>query len=1130
MTLGRLLLRNLVYHWRGNLAVCLGVAVGSAVLTGALLVGDSLRGSLREQVLEQLGWVDQALVAGRFFREDLFKELGVERAAPAMLLRGAATRDDRSGKPQQQAGRVMILGVDDHFWPKGQRPVGEDMWEEPKSEVVLNKSLADALGAREGSTVTLHLQQVSAVPRESLLGQRDAAKVMSALMLRVRGVLSDRHALARFSLVPNPQSPRNAFVPLPTLQKALGQKDRANALLVGGAAPALAENLRTHLTLDDWGLLLRDQSKARELHPYLSLESRQLLIEPAVAKAAEEVAEETGLRSAPTLVYLANSISDGARQIPYSVVAALDPALPSPLGPFLPAGVKELQDDEIVLADWKESPLQAKPGDKITLTYFMPEEGGRLPEETATFTLKGFVPLEGPADDPNLTPEFPGITDKLDISDWDPPFPYDNKRIQKRDEEYWRRYRTTPKAYVTLAAGQKLWSSRFGKLTSIRLAPASGGRKPLDLSLDLSQPAEAFVRSLLRNLKPDQGSLVFDDVRKRGLEASVGGPDFALYFSLFSFFLIISALLLVGLLFRLNLDRRGPEIGLLLAAGYRRRLVRWLLLAEGAMLAVAGGLVGALAAVLYTGLLLELLRHWWPGALDQSFLRLHVTPQSFLLGYALALLVSVLTILLAVWMLGHMSPRSLLAGETTAGTAWDGTSRRPRWSLWIGGLAGSGAAALVIAGRFMSGAEEQAMTFFGSGALLLTASLAGVWAWMCGARKGRVGRPGLWRLAVRNAARHPVRSILTVGLLASAVFLVISVESFHREAGAESLEPKTGTGGFALIGESDLPIFQDLNSDSGRDELNFKDSDEPTLKEVHFYPFRLRTGDDASCLNLYQPIRPTLLGVPSSLIRLDRFRFQAPSNYHDAWRLLQGDVGSDIPAIADATTAQYMLKKKLGETLSVPDERGELVPLRIVALLEDSIFQSQLLVSEANFLKLYPNHQGYSFFLIDAPAGRAGAVQEVLQGTLAERGFEVTPTTQRLVSFWMVENTYLATFQALGGLGLVLGALGLAVVLLRTVWERRGELALFRALGFRRSTLNWLVLAENAWLLALGLGAGAVSALVAVMPHLGRSTGVVPWLRLAVLLGGVLVVGLAAAAAAVAATLRAPLIPALRRE
>src|SRR5262249_10216305 len=90
MTLTGLLVRSLRFHWRGNFAVFLGVAVGTAVLTGALLVGDSLRGSLRDLALGQLGWVQQALVSSRFFREDLAKELAPAEVSPVLLLQGSA--------------------------------------------------------------------------------------------------------------------------------------------------------------------------------------------------------------------------------------------------------------------------------------------------------------------------------------------------------------------------------------------------------------------------------------------------------------------------------------------------------------------------------------------------------------------------------------------------------------------------------------------------------------------------------------------------------------------------------------------------------------------------------------------------------------------------------------------------------------------------------------------------------------------------------------------------------------------------------------------------------------------------------------------------------------------------------
>jgi ABC-type antimicrobial peptide transport system permease subunit len=303
---------------------------------------------------------------------------------------------------------------------------------------------------------------------------------------------------------------------------------------------------------------------------------------------------------------------------------------------------------------------------------------------------------------------------------------------------------------------------------------------------------------------------------------------------------------------------------------------------------------------------------------------------------------------------------------------------------------------------------------------------------------------------------------------------------------------------------------------------------------VEFVSFRKHAGDDASCLNLYQPRRPRLLGVPASLIERGGFRFasseaKTEEERQNPWRLLDRN-DDTIPVVGEANTVTWMLKSKLGGELEVPNERGEMIKLRIVGLLQDSVFQSGLLMSEKNFLRLYPSEEGYKLFLIHTENQPPAAIKDLLESALADRGFEVTPTAERLEQYLAVENTYLSTFQALGGLGLLLGALGLVVVLLRGVWERRGELALLRAIGYRHRALGWLVLAENGFLLLLGLAAGIVAALLAVAPHLISGEGQVPFVRLLGLLLLVLVVGLAAGALAVRATLRAPLIPALRRE
>jgi putative ABC transport system permease protein len=1218
MNLPRLVWRNLAHHWRGNCAVFLGVAVGTAVLTGALLVGDSLRGSLHDLTLKRLGWVEQALVTGRFFSQDLAEadELPAEEASPAILLQGAVTSGSAEAGAQtlRRAGHTMILGVNERFWPD-HPPIDDDFWQSDRREVVLNRPLADELKVKPGATVTVHLQKVSAIPREMMIGDRKREKAVSSLALTVRAVLEDNQFGADFALAPSPAAPRNAFVPLQFLQDELNQDGRVNALFVKGARPSLQEELRNLLTLDDWGVLVegpRERTaalfrklsrtrtdslkRAQWLHkvpkaladradpktgvlsyddvvgyykqrPYISLGSRQAILEETVADAAARVAKRMSLRPAPTLVYLVNNIAEerqqlgaavaalaptpvplarpgilyyGALQAPYSIVAALDPALPAPLGPFLPPDKKSLQDDEIVLVDWpgwEQAGMGLRPNERVAVTYYQPDDQGNLREQTASFRLAGTIPLQGAASDPDLTPEFPGITDKPDMEKWadDAPFPYDRRRVKAGDvhDLFWKDHRTTPKAYVTLKAGQQMWSSRFGKLTSIRLAAPAGA--------DLDKTTAIFRGRLLAELQPEDGGFIFEKVRERGLAASERGTDFRMLFLGFSFFLIAAALLLVGLLFRLNLDLRAGEIGLLLATGYRPRTVRRLLLVEGGLVAAAGGLLGALGAVGYAWGLLEFLRAHWPGSLERSFLRLHVTYLSLAIGYFASLVVSVLTIAWAVRILGKVPPSALLAGETTVPNPAK-LAQPPRWGKRIAAGSLIGGLALIIAGRYVKDAEAQAGTFFTAGFLLLTAGLAGAWVLLRreSSRAHAAPRPRIGSLGVRNAGRHAVRSLLTAGLLATAAFLIVAVESFRRQPERDFLDKSGGSGGFALLGEADVPIYQDLNSGPGRDEmveaLELRHISPDKLHGVSFYPLRLRTGDDASCLNLYQPGRPRLLGVPSALVSRGGFQFadtlaKTPEENANPWLLLQQPAdGGALPVFGEANAVAWMLKSKLGGVIEVPDDQGRKAKLRIVGLLKDSAFQSELLMSEANFLKLYPGQGGYNFFLIAVQPQRGDEVKGLLETALADHGFEATSTEQRLASYLAVENTYLSTFQALGGLGLLLGALGLAVVLLRSVWERRGELALLRALGFRRRALGWLVLAENGFLLAVGLGVGAGSALLAVAPHVIDTGANVPWLRLLGLLGLVLGVGLTAGAAAMAATVRAPLLPALRRE
>jgi hypothetical protein len=305
------------------------------------------------------------------------------------------------------------------------------------------------------------------------------------------------------------------------------------------------------------------------------------------------------------------------------------------------------------------------------------------------------------------------------------------------------------------------------------------------------------------------------------------------------------------------------------------------------------------------------------------------------------------------------------------------------------------------------------------------------------------------------------------------------------------------------------------------------------LGDARFFPMRVLPGEDISCLNLYQPQTPHLLGAPPDFLRRGGFAFQqtedlTPEEDANPWLLLERDLGPGVvPAIGDFNSTQWILHRSLGEDVIIEDESGGELKLRLVGLLQGSLFQGELLIAESRLVEYFPGRSGYGYFLVETQ--RAESVAATLEKDLAAYGLDAVSSAERLRAYHAVENTYLSTFQTLGGLGLLLGTFGLGILLLRSVLERSGELATLSACGYRRARLGALLLCENGFLLLVGLGIGSAAALVAVAPRL-LATSPFPWTWLATSLGLVLFVGLLASFAAVRLALRPPLLAALKAE
>ena len=1142
MTRWCLIARSLWHYRRTHAGVVAGAAVATTVLVGALLVGDSVRGSLRDLADRRLGDVRLALQPPeRLFREKLAAELSEDLGvpvAPVLELRGTVTTSRDDGE-RKVIPNCRILGVDERFWKLAgtKSPFSEDDTLPPEADApaVLNDRLAVEF-ADGTDVVRVLIALPGALPTDAPLATDEADTARATLS--VTAVAGPRR-FGRFDLRANQVAPYNVFVPLAWLQRrceVAGQVNRAepphprvNLLLVGGgdrADPtpdAAATALRKRFTLADAEAELRVLPEGSEAR-VLELRSRRVFLERPLAEAATKAP----VPALGALTYLANEIHSGDAVVPYSMVAALGVLTP-PAGaqslddPAWRLATADLDDDETIISRWlaEEDLTAAAPIERVTLRYYaVTPEGGLEERPGGPFRVHGRPrPLdEGPdaALMRELMPKVPHLPDDPTLDDLRLGTRIDRDLINRfRDklDAYWRDYSGTPKAFVSLEAGRRLWANRWGDLTAVRFPP----------------DAEPVVRAALRrHLDPAALGFVFRPVREQARAASAEGTDFGQLFVSLSFFLVAAGVLLTALLFVFGIEQRAAQTGLLKAVGLRTGQIRRLMLAEGAVLAVAGSVLGTAGGGAYAWLMLHGLGTLWQGAVPTATIRFHAEPLTLVGGAAAGVIVALVAMAMALWHQARRPARALLAGEAPH-TKLRG---RHRWLAWLvpAGLAAALVGVLVLPAAT---ADAQAGKFFAAGALMLLVTLSAAYALLAGGGGvSRRGRPSLPRLGLRNAARRPGRSLATAALLACGCFLIVAIGVFRQDPLARADGPSSGTGGYDLYAETAVGLPHDFTTSAGRDALRL--GEEP-FAGVTALPVRLREGDDATCLNLNRAQTPRLLGVDArALDERGAFSFVGTLEPTDhSWRLLQEELDDGVvPGIAEAETIQWALGRKLGDVLTFRDESGSDLRVRLVASLKNSILQGTVLIDERRFVERYPSLSGHRLWLIDTPDGRRREVRDALLASpeLREYGLKVTPAADRLAAFLRVKNTYLSVFQLLGGLGLLLGTAALAIVVLRNVLERRAELALLRAVGFRRGDLVRLLLAEHWLLLAAGLACGVAAGALATAPALSAAGADVSYRSLGALLAAVAVGGAAWTALATALATRGELLPALRSE
>ncbi|MEX2371096.1 MAG: FtsX-like permease family protein [Bacteroidales bacterium] len=1027
-------IRSLVYFWKRNLFLALGIAISTAVLTGALIVGDSVKHSLHTISEQRLGQVQSVLLSGdRYFTGELAEKLQKELDLPVsgiLMLDGMAVADGG----RKRISDVQILGTGQSFDAMAGL---QNFYSEMRGDsVIISSNLAEGLGLQSGDEFILRMNAASLVPLNApFVSDADNSVTIRATVASIAGA----DELGTFNIRNAQTAPFNIFISAETLQDLMDIGNRCNLMLFAGkevGSGELTALIRQIWNPEDAGLTMKYYD---DLQVTQVMSDRVFIDEPVTnaLTAAHESAK-------PFLTYFVNTITMGGNATPYSFVSGIQD--------------EELGRDKIIINQWLANDLDAGVGDTLGITFFAMGPLRELSVDSASFVIKQVIPMDDPLVDHRLMPHIPGLSDAGNCRDWETGVPVNLESIRDKDEDYWNQYSGSPKAFISLSAAEYLWENRFGKYTSFRFTTVE---------------PDQLGRSVMQFIDPVSLGFEVRHVRSSAVYAAENGVDFSMLFGGLSFFLLAGAIMLTVLLFLLNLDGRKGQIRTLSAMGIPFRMIRQMIAREGLAVAVAGTTVGLLLAVVYNRLIFMALNSIWMDIVRTTTLEVSIQPRTMVMGFMASMAIA----FMVIWFpLGRyikkMERRHIRkpGKDVIVGS-------NPAMLLTMTVLTVTAAIGLVIL-QFVRDETVNSTVFFVAGALLLVSALLFSYvalSWLHGRSSAFLT---LSALSLKNAVSNRSRSMGIIVLFAMGTFIVISTGSNKKDLFVNAEERSGGTGGFLYYAESVVPVLKNLNDPEVRYDYGLS-------KDFDIVQLRLADGDDASCLNLNRIENPGIMGVDPAKLH-GRFSFVTATdglNREEPWSSLSVKMEEGlIPAIADETVIKWGLGKKVGDTLRYTDALGNEMNLLLIGGLAPSVFQGSVLISEEHFLKHFPSSSGTKVFLVDGNMADTAIIEDELAMGLRDLGWTMELSAARLARFNSVTNTYLSIFMVLGALGLLLGTVGLSIVLSRSILERKHELGLMRAVGIGMGSIKKLLIREYLALLVTGTLAGTIASVIATLP------------------------------------------------
>ncbi len=1040
------------------------IALLSAVITGSLLTGSSVKSSLKRSSSERLGNTGIVISSGiRYFDGSLAKRMKDSlkiNSTGILELKGYC----QNLSSQKEAFKTNIIAVNDDFFPFQ----GFDSLKLKQGEVAVNKRLADYLGLKPGDDLSVHFRKITDIPADAPFAPDEGTS--SSIVLKV-GIVLDPDKTGNFSLSISQITPMNIFMCLGDIESDSTNYLKINRLLVDDrsnySTAEISNILRKSLKPSDIGLRIKKIIKTDQNE----IISDRVFIDDAI----EEELTDLIPSSAPVLTYLGNKFSVGKKSTPYSFVSAL----PSSIYPEI------CNDNRMIINRWMADDLEAKVGDTLKMSWYSPDSLNKLVERSDNFIIDRIVAITGIWSDSLLMPDFPGISGSASCSDWDAGVPIKMSEIRPKDEDYWKKYRGTPKAFINYEKGKELWGNNFGPATSLRFKTGITENE--------------ILTKLKGSLDPDKTGFTITDIANESVKAADQSVDFGTLFLSLGFFLIVASIVLLSFAVSSYFDSRRENIHTFFALGFNTRWIKKLLFAESGFIALAGTLIGAFAGILVNVLITKALNSVWKGAVQTDTLSAFFRIIPVITGFAVTMLTMIVFITVKI-------NRYLKLLNRKEKEIYKAASPRRNLILVISCFV------LTVFLFLMSFYyKEQELSFsFASGTFLLVTM---VFFW----RQYYIGdtRQRNKYIKKENGLSHlyyshyPSQAVTPILFIAAGIFAVFITGANRMNFNDKYLHRSSGTGGYLLWCETAIPVKEDLNSVAGRKEYGLDDNE---LSSLSFVQARVSAGNDASCLNLNHIVSPPLMGIdPSRFIKNGSFSFAneiTDKGIKDPWSFLNiGSSNNTIYGIADQTVLEWGLKHKTGDTLVLRAENGQPLKVIIAAGLQSSVFQGYVLIGMDNFIKYYPSVSGSTVMLADGNPTLVDVYKNKLEDRFENKGIDIEKTTDRLAAFYEVTNTYLSVFGVFGAFGMITAIAGLGFVLLRNYNQRKREFALMLATGFSFKSIRHMIFSEQVIILLAGITSGVLSALIATLPSIkGRAD--LPWVFLAGMVIAITLTGL----------------------